>query len=440
MGKEESILVFFNTHHKPRGASGAGYKYEIALEILQLPKRLVMAVESGKLDIHRVVVLNLRFQVSGNSSTPVPNLLFFLQTRTAAGMTQDITQLQKLNSVLFISVGRRSVLVLFSMKLAGQLFNKSIKTSKSLWHAFWKFFHSLPVSLTDNVPNRDHNYEGLVTLDDRCFPWYDELKYNNSMSPKQQRLHPKANPYEVVDIDDFLKDIQRSPPGSKSIYTATSSSRTENCFRMFWDFVWCHEHSCLSPGARHFGEQGFGLILIGDFYLRSGIRLEGTLLPYKQFPSSAQTTEQAESLETGSRIEEHFRREVDEYLITLEAVLILAAGEERTVHNSSIDCNKSLHNHALWYMGKTLLLMSISLYVGFVLVVSVVTGFDPYGESQYRAVGYRGFDFIMPNAQAQLLLGVGRPEPKQVSRFSINGPSGEIIENIENPSGLKKGC
>lgn len=86
---------------------------------------------------------------------------------------------------------------------------------------------------------------------------------------------------------------------------------------MFWDFVWCHEHSCLSPGARHFGEQGFGLILIGDFYLRSGIRLEGTLLPYKQFPSSAQTTEQAESLETGSRIEEHFRREVDEYLISI---------------------------------------------------------------------------------------------------------------------------
>lgn len=122
-----------------------------------------MPLDLLKLENQYIITLqNLRFQVSGNSSTPVPNLLFFLQTRTAAGMTQDITQLQKLNSVLFISVGRRSVLVLFSMKLAGQLFNKSIKTSKSLWHAFWKFFHSLPVSLTDNVPNRDHNYEGLV--------------------------------------------------------------------------------------------------------------------------------------------------------------------------------------------------------------------------------------------------------------------------------------
>ncbi|OAX84059.1 hypothetical protein ACJ72_01563 [Emergomyces africanus] len=109
-------------------------------------------------------------------------------------------------------------------------------------------FHSLPVSLTDNVPNRDHNYGGLVTLDDRCFLWFDELKRKSILSPKQQRLHPKANPYEMVDIDDFLKDIQRSPPGSKSIYTATSLSPTGDCFVRL-PFEICNEIASYLPTA-----------------------------------------------------------------------------------------------------------------------------------------------------------------------------------------------
>ncbi|EEH11587.1 conserved hypothetical protein [Histoplasma capsulatum G186AR] len=482
-------------------------------------------------------------------------------------------------------------------------------------------FHSLPVSLTDNVPNRDHNYEGLVTLDDRCFPWYDELKYNNSMSPKQQRLHPKANPYEVVDIDDFLKDIQRSPPGFKSIYTATSSPPTGDFFvrlpfeiyneiasylptadvlglrlvsRAFVPIYWSqafwrtrfwpnsdrgflfeiwHQHdmedwralyrrtsnSRLPPGLQnrqrvwklglalrnildakwmntssvsclegltqadfnwkrvsgkfpekprptslnkypmfHYGCQEFkkGHVLIphdlaqivvylvrdGDAPYISGLKFisageQKICLGYctdelvvvdtpalKGFTVAVglkgirglQIMAIPESLKkwigSHDRCPQTKRLITDGPLIALEAgfdgfkLVSLAAGEERAFHNSSIDCNKSLHNHALWYPK----IPSRDFCLSDMCLTGQSVALDEYRPLCWvRFGGLRGdrlrslreitipscglpwIRFHYAQGSSPVTLGRGRPEPKQVSRFSINGPSGEIIENIE---------
>ncbi|OJD11069.1 hypothetical protein AJ78_08088 [Emergomyces pasteurianus Ep9510] len=92
-------------------------------------------------------------------------------------------------------------------------------------------FPSLPLPLCDGIPNWDHNYEGLTTLDDKYFPWHGEWKAVNFPALEQQLLHPKSNPYQVFGLEDLLKDIQQSPPDPKLIYTATSSISMGDCFQ-----------------------------------------------------------------------------------------------------------------------------------------------------------------------------------------------------------------